>query len=234
MSYEARIKIGFEESKKLLECSKINFTENYVKKICFSKTNLSQEFINHCFDKDYSNLYSIARKNHDYDILLDDQSIIQFTYEKENTTITHIRYAYFESPKIIVPYEEFLEMMELDYEECGDAFFEEYEQFRNEAQSKSVVNPIRYDYDRGQYRGLIHPTSHFHIGHDNEIRIPAAMMVSPLGFTSFIIRQVYYRRWEESLKDQRFYDAYLKLKTHCLVLDEELFSKLEQTDFFLG
>lgn len=235
MSFVARIKIGYSGAKKLLILSNILFSENTVKKLNFSKANYSTDFLELSQGDDYRKTYYAARKNHDFDLLLWDQSIFQFTYEvNAQNEINKLRYAYLEPPNYIIPYDDFLKELNLDYQECGDIFYEEYEQYKSEAKLKQSVTPVRYDYDAEMYRGLRHPISHLHIGHNNNVRIPMSFIFSPKAFVAFIIRQVYYDKWKCLLDDKSYLKAYSSLKSVCIKLDDDVFNTQEKNDFFIA
>lgn len=234
MSLVAKIKIGYSGAKKLLISSNISFTENTVKKLHFSKANYSSDFLELSQGDDYRKIYYAARKNYDFDLLLWDQSIFQFSYEvNDQNEINKLRYAYFEPPNYIIPYEDFLKELNLDYGECGDIFYEEYEQYKSEAKLKQSVTPVRYDYDADMYTGLRHPISHLHIGHNNKVRIPMSFIFSPKAFVAFIIRQIYYDKWKYLLNDKSYLKAYSSLKSVCIPLGDNVFNNQEKNDFFI-
>ena len=232
MNLQSFLMIGYNKAKKLLKLSNLLQAENTTKYFTFSPSKFSKEFFEVSQTNNYSKIYKTAREKYDYDFLLIDQSIFQFSCEENNEQIIQIRYAFYEPPTMIPTYEEFLEDNELDYFEVGDAFFQDYEQAMAEAKIKISVTPIRYDYDVLLYKGLEHSASHFHIGHNNEIRIPTKYILSPKAFVGFVIKQVYRKQWIYLFKDNGFIEAYQKIKD-CPELSRELFSTDEDKDFFI-
>lgn len=234
MNLKAMIHTGFRESKQLLKNADIRFSENNAKYRDFSMSKYSREFIEASQTDDYNKIYQTARKNFDFDILLDDQSIFQFSY-KENIEeqIVKIRYAYYEPPIDVISYSEFLENLGLDIKICGDIFTEEYEQYKSESKLKMSVTPIRYDYDMELFKELEHPVSHIHIGHQNEIRLPVSVIMSPKAFVAFVIRQVYRGKWVSCISNEFFYEIYKNCKNACTILDQMYFTEKEKRDFYI-
>jgi len=234
MSLQAKIRHGYENSLKLLKLCGLLLDENNLRPLTFSPSKFSSEFISASQSDDYNRIYKTARNHHDYDILLIDQSIFQFSYDlDDNEQIQVIRYAYYETPLDHPTYQEFLIDIGLTYEECGESFYEDYEQVISESHLKNAVTPIRYDYDLPLYRKVNHhPASHIHIGHSNEIRIPMNYILTPLGFVAFIIRQIYRNNWLQALSNDKFYSLYKTLKT-CEILNEDNFTREEKEDFYI-
>lgn len=234
MSIKAKINIGYANAKKLLALSKISFSENNVKKLGFANSNFSIQFLEVIQSKDYINIYDIARMNYDFDLLLKDDFIFQFTYEEDyNKILTKIRYAYYENPKNIEAYEEYIKGQGLDIDEVGDLFYEDYAQVKRESDLKQSVTPIRYDFDVTSYKGLKHSISHLHIGHNNEIRIPLSLIISPKAFVAFVLRHVYYKKWKNILLDTNNTSYYKRLKMHCMKLNDTHFTDEEKQDFYI-
>ena len=152
-------------------------------------------------------------ENKDYDFRLKDNSIMQFTIEKDTKqNIVKLRYAYYKCPYLIFGNNE---------AESTDVFLENYVS-------------IRYDYDLNEYKETIHPISHFHIGNDNNLRIPIDKIIEPLEFGNFIIRNIYIKEWKELVKDLSLRDICLKSKEKLEEVDGKFFTNDERRFLYLG
>ncbi|HDR8143061.1 hypothetical protein CON74_25620 [Bacillus thuringiensis] len=224
----SKIFIGYTQAKSLLSRAEIKLEEELSKAGSLRKSDLSLEFIKASYKyDDYRDLYKTARDNLDYNFLLNDGSIFQFGYETDpSENIVDLRYAFYEAPAIIIPYEEFLHEQGLDIQECGDAFFEEYTQYVSESDFKKHITNIRYDFSINQYSALIHPVSHIHIGQDNQIRLPVSFIMTPANFVAFIIRHIYWEKWIQALTDEKFKRLYLD----CYKAEPKLTQKLHTVE----
>ncbi len=57
---------------------------------------------------------------------------------------------------------------------------------------------LRYEYAEHEYRRLIHPCAHLHLGWQREGRIPVRRVWTPELFTAFVIRNVFADSWFSS------------------------------------
>lgn len=230
------IKIGYSDGKKILEKMNFEFMENLQKSKSLLKTDFSREFIQASYSDSYKNLYDVARKNADYNILLTKTlGLFQFGYEvNERGEIRDVRFAYYDSPYLMLSYEAFLKENGFDFEEYGDELIDDYNQYVDEAPLKQTgFTTIRYDYSVNQYEGVEHPLSHLHIGHENEIRIPMKVIMTPRSFISFVVRQIYWGEWKLKLSDESFRNFYLSSKTSEHRLSREQFNLEEEKDFHI-
>ena len=208
-----------------IRCSKFNLI-NLLKQIdLFGEMNYSipeNSFDNNKFSKEFlsvtqkgtnKEIYDCAMENKDYDFRLKDNSIMQFTIEKDTRrNIMKLRYAYYKCPYLIFGNNE---------AESTDVFMENYVS-------------IRYDYDLNEYKETIHPISHFHIGNDNNLRIPINKVVEPLEFGIFIIRNIYVKEWNKLVNDMNLKDICLKSKEKLEEIGEEFFTNTERKFLYLG
>ncbi|MFH0070713.1 DUF2290 domain-containing protein [Peribacillus sp. NPDC056705] len=231
----SKIFVDYKEAKKILKKLEIGFIEEREKARSLRKTDLSRGFIEHSYKDDYRKIYRIARDNLDYNLLLpEDGSFFQFGYElDESERINDIRYAFYEAPSNQISYEEYLHDLDLDINECGTMFFEEYSQFVTETELKNNVTSIRYDFSIEQRKELIHPASHIHVGQQNEIRIPLSFIMTPKHFVAFIVRHIFWNKWRIGMDDPEFREVYLSNYSTATSLEEELFSRNEKRDIFL-
>ncbi len=233
---EAKIHIGIDNAKKLLKLFNERFEDNRFKKIGFIYDNFSSEFKDSILLEDYKEIYNIIVKNYDYDIKLNGNAFLQFTYEKDkNDNIIYIRYAYYDCPIETKTYEEFLkDELGYDYVLCGDEFFEEYDQYKTELNLKNNVTPIRYEYSQKEYLPLKHAISHLHIGYNNEVRIPMSTIITPCEFVAFILRHIYYKVWKKRMDDIDFITAYKDMRKHCSPVLDKYFTLEDQKDFYIA
>ena len=179
----------------------------------FDKNKFSKEFLSVSQKGTYKEIYDCAMENKDYDFRLKDNSIMQFTIEKDTRrNIMKLRYAYYKCPYLIFGNNE---------AESTDVFLENYVS-------------IRYDYDLNEYKETIHPISHFHIGNDNNLRIPINKVVEPLEFGIFIIRNIYVKEWNKLVNDMSLKDICLKSKEKLEEIGEEFFTNTERKFLYLG
>jgi len=163
---------------------------------------VSYAFKNASQGSNYFNVFNIGLENYDYDFLLFDQSFFQFEFNYINDGTYEIRYAFFQNPFEYKTYKEFIQDIifdddEKNIDEVGELFIEEYNQFLSEQEINSNYTTIRYDSDFFNYKPLVHSVSHIHIGHANNIRIPINKIISPLMFTLFVVKHVFYYQWKE-------------------------------------
>ncbi|MEB2270077.1 DUF2290 domain-containing protein [Bacillus safensis] len=227
---------GISRGKKLLKKANIEFTTNTM----FPTDNLapnkfSEDFFRISQEKDYDKIHRTALENGDYDIILDDYSLFQFSKDYTGA----IRYAYYQSSRDIITYEEFMEEFGfvdgdyLLYPSDEKPFYRDYEQLIGEAKISNSVTPIRYDYSPDQYLGITHPASHLHIGHENQIRIPIKMILSPQAFMGFVVRHIYYKKWRKAMVNDNYLQEYLSVKRTCISLDSNYFKQDEVSDLHL-
>lgn len=154
----------------------------------------------------YRQTYEECVKEYAYDFRLADQSLLLFL--KSGTTCHDgtLNYSYLECPVSVMAYREFvgneigLDVVDEEFDEqvgaWGDDLRSDYEQYVSSLDAKSVVTPLRYDYKTADYRPGVHPASHVHFGHGNEIRVGTQRIMKPLSFLLFVLRQRYPNFWE--------------------------------------
>lgn len=227
--------VSLEEVKTLLAEANIFKSENSSRKRSVGNDKFSTEFLSVMFDNDYERIYKTAMKHLDYDFLLEDDAFIQFSVKKGNTNLKDgkLRYAYYPNPSEYSTYLEFLSENNLSYDECGDCFCEEYDQYISEAKLKNSITPIRYDYDFSEYDSSNHPISHLHIGMEQTVRIPIARILTPQEFTILILRNVYFENWIKILNSESYIQILNKSKKDNNVLDDEYFKSSEKRHLYL-
>lgn len=213
--------------------------KNLLKNISLTKASydkkgiFSSEFMAKSRRGNYIEIYDTIIQNVDYDILLFDDSVLQFSYLDQPVGNKTVRYAFYQFPFDILPYEKYLEGCGLSYQEVGEFFREDYEQEVAEAAINSNALTIRYDFSTREYTSAVHPASHFHIGLNNNFRLPIAYYITPLMFGIFLIKQIYYWRWKDYLKNQSFKATFEKCKNQCKKIEDVYFSVHDKKELYL-
>ncbi|WP_318616770.1 DUF2290 domain-containing protein [Sporosarcina sp. YIM B06819] len=223
-------------AKKILKEVELYADYNKTREQTLTSDKFSEEFFRISQKDDYEEIYRVAMKNMDFDYVLLDDSIFQFSCRLVDGRVERgtIRYAFYESPRKIITYEEFLLQNDLFIDEDDGAFIDYYEQEKSEAALKNTVTPIRYDYDYGLFQPIHHPISHMHIGHNNQVRIPINKIISPAKFVVFVLRNVYPKLWKEAFYREQFKSLCLAAKNSCSDLDFNHFNEEEKRLLFLS
>jgi hypothetical protein len=182
--------------------------------------------------KDYKSLYQPLVDNRDYDILLYDDSMLQMSFEDNE-----YRLLYIQNPQEFLSFESFLaengcsDLTE-DRDELYEMFYDDYEQTLEGMKMNSGAVYLRYDVDsRGRKNNEnIHAYTHLHVGLNNNVRIPVGRYMTPLAFTVFVIRHVYYDKWVEAVRNTLLSFNH---KTQCGDLPNDLWTPTEMNDFYL-
>lgn len=130
-----------------------------------------------------------------YNFQLYDNALLQFRVESFRPP--QINYVYYECPYQCIPYGDFVrQYWDLEPHDVGDELMTDYETYLATCNVKETVTPIRYDYKPAHYVQGRHPASHVHFGHTNNVRVGTKkMLVRPLTFFLFVIRQCYPDSW---------------------------------------
>jgi len=194
---------------------------------------VSDEFRQESIKTNYLLAYRKGLENHDYDILLKDQSYFQF--ECKFGEFIEARYSFFQNPIEYISYEDYI-LQEIGDEGVGNMFEEEYHQFLNEQDLISNYSTFRFDFDKNNYRPLIHSVSHFHIGHLNNVRIPLNKVISPLRFVLFTIKHVYYDVWKSCMENKP--EVISKLLNESIkgevLLEGDDWHKMEELELYIS
>lgn len=201
--------------------------------------NSSTEFKKACLNKNstYEEIYLLGLKQVEYNILLEDYAYLQFSRDKNG----ELRFAYYPNPFIGAATEKVAEVTEMrEYLEEGLIDMEEYLHAISEI--RNTIHPplFRYEHAPTQYVELIHPCSHFHLGHHSENRWPVKRVLTPEAFSLMVLKYFYKLSWEQADLIQSgknklaLDDVYLKEKVKCKLLPVSLFSQKEARQFFWG
>jgi hypothetical protein len=84
----------------------------------------------------------------------------------------------------------------------GDILIEGQEGFVDDESAGSEIDgaglALRYEYAEDEYRRLVHPCAHLHVGWQREGRIPVRRVWTPELFTSFVFRNMFADAWFSS------------------------------------
>ena len=140
----------------------------------------------------YSEVYDVITGQQEFNLMLSDRSIFQFTETKKNEDL---RLVYYPNPYQFVEYQsirkEALEL--LNSQEFTEV---EYEQYISETDFSCDVPVIRYDLSIEQHCEYYHPAAHFHIGFYAENRWPVDRILTPLAFFLKILANYYPSTWK--------------------------------------
>lgn len=109
----------------------------------------------------YEDMFLYGLRNSYYNFQLNDHSFFQFTWNGDD----NVRYAFYPNPFLgpgaaeLLSYKKRLELLRAD--------FIDYEEFLNllgEARGQGRIPVLRYENAPAQYKEIIHPCSHLHIG----------------------------------------------------------------------
>ncbi|MCZ8215777.1 MAG: DUF2290 domain-containing protein [Cyclobacteriaceae bacterium] len=201
----------------------------------------SDDFKKVCRNNRHIEIYNTIRENLDYEILLIDDSFFQFSYDDN-----YLRFSFIENPNITYTKFEYLKFVfpeynldEIPEEEIESLIDEnEYEQFINEQEVNSNLIYIRYDYDKRGYRPLLHSCSHIHIGLNENFRIPSSIILTPLEFLMFCIKQRYFYVWKifhEKFEPGDWLKKRSDSKKLCQVIsDSSTWDKIEKNEIYIA
>ena len=179
----------------------------------------------------YVEIYLSGLRNSHYNFILSEYSFFQFTHSDDG-----VRYAFY--PNTFNASQEMAVLGERLDE--GELTYEDYLSSLRDASVELRVPPIRYENSPGQYRGLGHPCSHFHIGHHSENRWAVRRTLTPFAFTLIILKQYYAAEWAEGHRDvgeeprNAFDRALIEEKLNCRIVADTHFSNIEARGFFFG
>lgn len=191
----------------------------------------------------YRQVYEECVREYAYDFLLADQSLLLFIKTGHNCHDGSLSYSFLECPVKVMVYREFVgneigvNIMDDDFDYEVDAWGDElradYEQYVNSRDTKSVVTPLRYDYKASDYRPGIHPASHVHFGHENEIRVGTQRVMKPLSFLLFVLRQRYPKAWDRLRGTEKMPVHARNVRNDLDVVDVAYWSDLDQHEIYL-
>jgi len=206
---------------------------NLLRNSDFYKKKLIPQLIKIKEKRDYLLNYQEAVKKFNYHFMLSDESFLKFECIKDEKGSLILRYYYFGFPYNLPTYNEYLIDKGKNFNVVGYSDKDEYEQLIVESKEKDPITLIRYDYSEKNYLPGIHSASHFHIGYGNSMRISCSKMITPLLFTLFILKQVYYDEWKILISNEKIIKSYKSLKSKCKEIDKKIFQDIDRKELFL-
>jgi hypothetical protein len=201
----------------------------------------SEEFKKACRKNRHTDIFAIAIENKDYEILLTDDSVFQFSFEKDA-----LRYAFIQNPNLFVSKEDYLgaiytpeDLLQFSDEEIQGLLSsikdEEYEQYFNEQDINLKSNIIRYDLDAKGYSPLVHAYSHVHFGLNENLRIPCSKILTPLKFSILAVKNTYYTEWKKAFARNLNLETLIKeSKKRCTDLPVDYWIHKEKYELYLN
>ncbi len=219
---------SYTESVRFLKKLDLLKEENVHKRVPYS-----QGCAEYSRGKDYKSLYQNLVDNRDYDILLKDDSMLQMSLNNGESRLMFIQ-----NPLMHISFETFLEEMGLEatqemMNQLHEAFDEDYHQALEGMNLNSGAVYLRYDVDeRGRKNNEnIHAYTHLHVGLNNSIRIPVSLHLTPLAFTMFVVRHVYYDVWVHAVRSGFITGGH---KAQCQTLPPEMWTNEEKKFLYLA
>ena len=141
----------------------------------------------------YRDIYLAAVSLSYYNVMLLDYSIFQFSWTNDHTW----RLAYLPNPWVagVHGVEERIREWE-NLEALGELSDEDVANLISELPYFGSIPPIRFEYAVNQYREMIHPAAHFHLGRHTENRWPVARTLNPLTFAMLVSKLYYPAAWD--------------------------------------
>lgn len=235
MISESTYNISINESIKFLKEIKL-FKDVGPKK----GSDYSSEFKKASQKNKHIEIYNAIRENLDYEIVLFDDSFFQFSKGKN-----YLRFSFIQNPSYSYTKFDYLKILFSDSELYGLSEDEmnalinenEFEQYLNEQEINSNLVYIRYDFDKNGYSPLLHSYSHIHIGLSENLRIPSSIVLTPLEFVLFSIKQCYYAEWKlyhESFTFSDFVTKRNNSKKLCpTITDSKIWATDEQNEVYI-
>lgn len=222
-----KILTSIEDIIKYLNKVNIKCTSTYKRKV-LQPQKYSDEYYHTFHDGDYKKTFLVASEKRDYDIMLEDGSLFQFTACSESD----IHYSFLHRIETNMSFEEFYELYGTD--DNMDIIEQEYEYYLSSDKNELSACPIRYDVAKTEYTEMHHSYAHLHIGIDTDIRIPSDKIMSPLYFVDFIIKHMYKEKWDNAYKsDDTFKLLVESLKAQTEPIDELFFTEKEKKLLYL-
>lgn len=165
--------------------------------------------------KSYRELYDTIVSFQDFNVLLPDGALFQFTKLGKGI---NSRLAFYPNPYKFISFQD-EKQAALELLDAGEIELDEYEQLLSESDCYTEIPLIRYDVDESAHCEFFHPTAHFHIGFFSENRWPVRRLLTPLAFTFKILLHYYPELWRKHNKQFSLDLDYRNELKNCLMLD---------------
>jgi hypothetical protein len=167
-----------------------------------------------------------------YSFILSDNSTLNFKLDEASSKIS---FTFFECPYKCLTYKEYLIENDLEDDYEDKILLDYYEVYLHQCELKENPITIRYDLDYNSYFSGLHPVSHIHIGHKNQVRLGFQKILNPKSFVSFILRQTYPGIWKSIITSENEWKSYfIKEKDVLKDIGEENWQQLDFSEFYLA
>ncbi|WP_347839003.1 DUF2290 domain-containing protein [uncultured Draconibacterium sp.] len=177
---------------------------------------------------DYEKTWKHYLSNSHYNFQLSDNSLFHFTLNENKPS-----YAFLGCPYECLNYKDFLKENDFDFDEVGESFYSDYENYLDACPIKVSPMTMRFDYDESSYNEGLHPASHIHIGFNNHIRIGFKTIIDPFAFFCFVIRNVYPEIWSFLLTNSKYSALILTYKEKLEPIESKHYNKIDEKEFYL-
>lgn len=224
----AKILTSIEEVLKYLDMAEILYEITHKRKE-LQPRKYSDTYYQTFHDGNYEKTFIVASKNRDFDIMLEDGSLFQFTARNEND----IHYSFLHRIEKNMSFDDFFNKYATN--ENIDTIEQEYEYYSAGDKERIYYCPIRYDVAESEYTEMHHAYAHLHIGIENDIRIPVDKILSPMHFVDFVIKHMYRAKWDNAYaKNEKFKVLVDCLKSQSEKIADEYFTSAEQNLLYIG
>ncbi|MCM1270290.1 MAG: DUF2290 domain-containing protein [Ruminococcus flavefaciens] len=224
----AKILTSIEEVLKYLDAVEISY-DTTDKRKNLQPHKYSDAYYQTFHDGDYKKTFIIASENRDFDIMLEDGSLFQFTSRNEND----IHYSFLHRIEKNMSFDEFYNLYATD--ENIDTIEQDYEYYLSGDKEELYTCPIRYDVAENEYIKMHHAYAHLHIGIETDIRIPVDKILSPMHFVDFVIKHMYKTQWDNAYThNDKFKERINSLKTQAENIDDDYFTQDEKNLLYIN
>lgn len=224
----AKILTSIEEALKYLDMVAISYETTYKRKE-LQPRKYSDNYYQTFHDENYEKTFIVASENRDFDIMLEDGSLFQFTARDEND----IHYSFLHRIENNMSFDDFFDKYATD--ENIDTIGQDYEYYLTGNKEHIYSCPIRYDVAENEYTEMHHAYAHLHIGIENDIRIPVDKVLSPMHFIDFVVKHMYKAKWDNAyVKNEKFKAIVNCLKSQAEKIANEHFTSAEQNLLYIG
>mgnify|MGYP003289365764 FL=1 len=223
----AKILTSIEEVLKYLDAVAISYNTTYKRKN-LQPQKYSDAYYQTFHDGDYRKTFIVASENRDFDIMLEDGSLFQFTSRSEND----IHYSFLHRIEKNMSFDEFYDAYATD--DNIDTIEQDYEYYLAGDKESLYTCPIRYDVAETEYAEMHHAYAHLHIGIETDIRIPVDKVLSPMHFVDFVIKHMYKTKWDDAYAhNERFKELVNCLKAQAENVEDDYFTQAEHNLLYI-
>ena len=223
----AKILTSIEEELKYLDAVAISYNTTYKRKN-LQPQKYSDAYYQTFHDEDYKKTFIVASEIRDFDIMLEDGSLFQFTARNEND----IHYSFLHRIEKNMSFDEFFNKYATD--ENIDTIGQDYEYYLAGDKEALYTCPIRYDVAETEYAEMYHAYAHLHIGIETDIRIPVDKVLSPMHFVDFVIKHMYKTKWDDAYAhNERFKELVNCLKSQAENVTDNYFTQAEHNLLYI-